>query len=168
MPRPDLTRVPSYYHRYIAQVQGDDLSQALRRHHSELLTYLETLPEQRWAYRYAESKWSIKELVQHIIDAERIFAYRALTFARKDTTPLPGFEENDYAAASEADRRTGADLLKELKAVQESSTLLFESFTPEQLEANGTANGNPVYVSAIGFILVGHSLHHLSILKERY
>jgi hypothetical protein len=168
MPSPDLSRVPSYYHNYIKKVGQDDLTEALQDHQISLVSYLEALPDERWSYRYAEGKWSIKEMVQHIIDADRIFAYRALTFARQDKTPLPGFEENDYATVSEADRREPESLLAELKLVQASTVALFASFSPNQLQSEGIANGNPVYVEAIGFIMVGHSLHHLSILKERY
>jgi hypothetical protein len=168
MPRPDLSRVPAYYHNYINKVAQDDLSNALQQHQGTLTAFLETLPADKWNYRYAEGKWSVKELMQHIIDAERIFAYRALTFARKDKTPLPGFEENDYAAASEADRREPYSLLTELKTVQAATLTLFDSFSPEQLDAEGMANGKPVYVAAIGFIMAGHALHHLDVLKERY
>ncbi|MDB5196794.1 MAG: hypothetical protein JWP88_1165 [Flaviaesturariibacter sp.] len=168
MPRPDLSRVPSYYHRYIDQVKGDDLAEALPFCQQELYSFLESLPESRWDYAYAEGKWTIKELVQHIIDADRIFAYRALTFARKDRTPLPGFEENDYANASDANRRTAKSLLNELQTVQQAALLLFNSFSEEQLAQEGIANGNSVSVAAIGFIMAGHALHHLQILKERY
>ena len=167
MPRPDLSRVPDYYHRYIAYVQPNDLAKAMQQQ-QEVISFLKSLPAEKWNYAYAEGKWTIKEMVQHMIDTERIFAYRALTFARKDATALPGFEENDYAAASDANRRSPASLIRDLQVVQESSALLFESFSEAQLEAEGVANGKSVYVRGIGFILVGHVLHHMSILKERY
>lgn len=168
MSRPDLSRVPAFYHQYIDQVQQDNLVDAMQEHQKHAGSFLQSLAPHQWDYRYAEDKWTIKELVQHLIDSERIFCYRALTFARKDSVALPGFDENKYAAASDANRRTAEDLLKELKAVQQSSALLFESFNDTQLEAMGIANGNPVYVKAIGFILVGHTLHHLQIIRERY
>ena len=168
MPRPDLNRVPDYYHRYIAYVQQDDLAFAMQQQQQEVLSLLQSLPAEKWDYAYAEGKWTVKELVQHVIDTERIFAYRALCFARKDATPLPGFDENNYAAASDANRRSPGSLIKELQMVQQTSTLLFASFSEEQLESEGIASGKSVYVRGIGFILVGHVLHHMNILKERY
>ena len=129
---------------------------------------LKNIPDEKWDYRYAEGKWTIKELVQHIIDAERIFCYRALNFARKDRSELPGFDENEFAAVSKADKRSKQDLLDELATVQKSSMQLFASFDDEQLNESGKANGNSIYVNGIGFIIVGHTMHHLNILKERY
>ena len=164
----DLSRVPSFYHGYIQQVQEDRLSDALQSHQQILLNELKQIPEERWDHRYAEGKWSIKEVVQHIIDAERIFCYRALRFARKDSVELPGFDENLFAANSKSERRTKQDLLEELATVQKSSALLFASFDEEQLQASGVANGKSIYVKAIGFIVVGHGLHHLNVVRERY
>jgi hypothetical protein len=168
MPKPDLSRVPEYYHRYINLVSEADLHKAFILHQQSLMNILMHLPAERWDYRYAPDKWTIKDLVQHIIDAERIFTYRALTIARNDSTPLPGFDEGNYVLAAEAHLRTPEDLLKELEVVQKASTLLFYSFNEQQLDRAGTANGNPVYVNGIGFIIIGHALHHVNILKERY
>lgn len=168
MPTPDLNRVPSYYHKYISLVPQQNIESIMADHGASLIDTLRNLPDDKWNYKYAPDKWTIKELVQHIIDAERIFCYRALRFARKDKTPLPGFEENAYAAESDANRRYGADLIEELTIVQRSTALLFLSFNEEQLAAEGDANGQSIYVGGIGFIVVGHSLHHLGILKERY
>src|SRR6476660_1020172 len=102
MPRPDLTRVPDHFHKYINQVEEDDLVKAFKKQTRSFLKFLDEIPKNKRGYRYAEDKWTIKEVLQHIIDAERIFAYRALCFARKDATPLPGFDENSYAANSKA------------------------------------------------------------------
>ena len=168
MPNVDLTRVPAYYHRYINQVKENELPDALAKHQEDLVRFLQTIPEEKWNYRYAEGKWSVKELVQHIIDAERVFAYRALRFARKDSTPLPGFDEGPYAAASKADKRTKKDLIDELSSVQKSTAQLFASFDEQQLNESGVASNNPVYVKGIGFIIVGHALHHMQVLQERY
>jgi uncharacterized damage-inducible protein DinB len=168
MPKPDLSRIPQYYHNYINQVQGDNIPSIFTQHQQEPLAFLNTIPNEKWDYAYAEGKWSIKEMVQHIIDAERIFCYRALCFARKDKTSLPGFDENTYAQYSKANNRTKEDLLAELSIVQKGAATLFASFDEEQLNATGTANGKPIYVLGIGFIIVGHTLHHLNILKERY
>ena len=164
----DLSRVPEYYHRYINHVTENDLSKAFRDHQTGLLSFLKNIPAENWDYRYAEGKWSIKELVQHVIDAERIFCYRALCIARKDKTSLPGFEENDYAKASKAGKRSKEDLLNELDTVQKSSAQLFSSFDEEMLEESGVSNGKSIYVKAIGAILIGHVLHHKNVLSERY
>jgi len=164
----DLSRIPEFTHRYVALVMNDDLSTAFKKHQTELVALLKDIPKKRWDYRYAEGKWSIKEVVQHIIDAERIFAYRALCFARKDQTSLPAFDENLYAANSKAGERSKKDLIKELKTVQESSAQLFASFDDEQLAQPGTANQNPTYVKGVAYILLGHSLHHKNILEEKY
>ena len=168
MPKPDLQTVPQWYHRYIFSVQEEELITAFQSHTQSLLETLEGLSEEQWAYRYAPEKWTVKEVVQHIIDAERIFCYRALCFARKESTSLPGFDEVDYAAHSKANLRSSASLLEELRVVQQSSVYLFSSLDEDQLATFGIANGSPVSVNAIGFVLIGHTLHHLAILKERY
>lgn len=168
MPNVDLSKVPAYYHNYISQVGANELPDAFKSHTTELVDFLNNIPDDKWNYRYAEGKWSIKEVVQHIIDAERIFCYRALRFARKDETPLPGFDENVYAENSNAGRRSKSELINEMQNVQRSSADLFNSFTNEQLECSGTANNKSIYVKGIGFIIVGHGLHHRNILEERY
>lgn len=164
----DLSRVPEYFHRYISNVINDDLQTAFDNHQTELVSFLKNIPKKKWNYRYEEGKWSIKEMVQHIIDAERIFTYRALCMARKDQTSLPSFDENVYAENSKADNRTKKDLLKELRTVQESSAQLFNSFDGEQLDQSGVASGKTTYVKGIGYILVGHAVHHKKVLEERY
>jgi uncharacterized damage-inducible protein DinB len=168
MPRPDLTRVPDYFHNYINQTDGDDLMKVLKNQTLSFEEFLNEIPKSKRNYRYAEGKWSIKEVLQHIIDAERVFAYRALCFARKDATPLPGFEENDYAANSKADQRKWKDLIKEFETVRRSTETLFDSFDDEQLDTAGTASGKSNYVLAIGFIIAGHANHHIKVTKERY
>ncbi len=168
MPKPDLSRVPAFYHKYIDYVMQDDLENAFTQTQKNLIDLLASVPDEKWDYSYAEGKWSIKELVQHLIDAERIFCYRALCFARKDNVALPGFEENNYAKNSKANQRSKESLLQEFQFVQQSSAAMFNSFDKEQLEASGIANNNSIYVSAIGFIINGHALHHKKILEERY
>ncbi len=164
----DLSRVPEYYHKYINLAIDDDLKTALERHQTELVSFLKNIPKKRWDYRYADGKWSIKEVVQHIIDAERVFAYRALRFARKDQTPLPGFDENLFAGYSNADKRKKKELIEELKTVQKSSAQMLSSFDEEQLEQPGVASNQPTFVKGIAYILIGHALHHKNILEERY
>lgn len=168
MPKPDLVTVPAFYHRYIQQVSQDDLLPALNRSTTETTALLGTLSAQQWDYAYAPRKWTIKEVVQHLIDVERIFCYRALCISRREKKFLPGFDENVYADASKAADRSGEKLTEEFLAVRQGTLLLFESFNETQLAAVGTANNSPVSVSAIGFITAGHTAHHLNILRERY
>ena len=168
MPAPDLATVPGFYHNYIRQVAEKSLPQVMEEHLQPLSASLQGLSEDDWAYAYAAGKWTLKELVQHMIDAERIFSFRALCIARGDQRPLPGFDENAYADNSMANMRTGASILEELNAVDISTRCLFASFNEKQLAATGIANGAPISVNAIGYIIAGHALHHTSIIRERY
>ncbi|HWC52049.1 MAG TPA: DinB family protein [Chitinophagaceae bacterium] len=168
MPRPDLSRVPEFYHNYISQVPGNDLMEAFRKESPSFIDFFETIPPSKYDYRYADGKWTIKEVVQHIIDAERVFNYRALRFARKDNTPLPGFDEDLFAKNSKASSRNWNDLLEEFKSVRRSSEYLFDSFDEEQLESSGISNNHPNYVLGIGYIIIGHSVHHKNVVRERY
>ena len=166
--RPDLSRVGTSFHNYINQVTEDELAKAFDKQSASFVRFLETIPAGKYDYRYAEDKWTIKEVLQHIIDAERVFSYRALRFARKDTTPLPGFDENLFAANAKADARPWDKLVEEFKVVRRSSELLFKSFDEDQLQSDGISSNSPNYVLALGFILIGHAMHHQKITKERY
>ena len=168
MPRPDLSRVPKWYHGYINHVAQDDLMTAMKDQAVSFARFLESIPADKHDYRYADDKWTIKELVQHILDAERIFVYRALCFARKDATNLPSFEENDYAANSKAGNRDWNELIEEFSTLRRSTEIMFGSFDEEQLDSTGKSNNNPIYVLAIGFIIVGHVTHHVKVMEERY
>lgn len=168
MPRPDLATIPEWYHRYINQVEGNDLIAAMKKQTPAILSFLNNIPIEKRNYSYGEDKWTIKEVLQHIIDAERVFAYRALCIARKEAVSLPGFDENDYANNSKAKKRDWADMMEELKAVRCSTEILLASFDKEQLSTFGIANNNPISVLAIGFILVGHINHHIKVINERY
>lgn len=168
MPQPNLQNVPAFYHNYIKLVPQQNLTEAFSGYSTDLLNVLQDLSPEKWDYRYAVGKWSIKEMVQHMIDTDRIFGYRALAIARGEKASLPGFDENAYAVKSAADNRPPQSLLNELKAVQRATVLLFESFNEEHLAAEGMANGKAINVNAIGFITVGHTLHHKNILTERY
>lgn len=168
MPRPDLSRVPEYFHRYIGHVKENDLAEAISNQTKRFVSLLESIPVEKRDYKYAEDKWTTKEVLQHIIDTERIFAYRALRIARKDSTPLPGFDENQFANNSNASSRNWDDLIEEFKVVRRSSEILLKSFNNDQMEASGTAGGKSVYVLAIGFMIPGHAAHHENIIKERY
>jgi uncharacterized damage-inducible protein DinB len=168
MSKPDLQKVPAHLHEEIKLVQYDNLKEAFSRH-TDALSFLKNIPEEKWSYRYAEGKWSIRGVVQHMIDAERIFCNRALVIARKDrTTHRLSFEGDDYGAASRADSRTKEELIDELAAVQQSSFKLFDSFDEEQLLTGGTVGSYTIDVNALGFVVIGHVLHHLKLIKERY
>lgn len=141
---------------------------AMRKQTPSFIRLLSNIPPAKRNYRYAKGKWTIKEVLQHIIDTERVFAYRALCFARKDKTPLPSFDENLYGDNAKATKRDWPVMMAELKAVRISSEFLFSSFDKTQLNTTGTASNNPFTVLAIGFILVGHVNHHIKVIKERY
>ncbi len=166
--RPAPADFPSFYHRYVEEAEGSDLLHALRLASETLHRVLDGVRADDGDHRYAPDKWSIKEVLQHVIDAERIFIYRALRFARNDRTELPGFEENDYAPASQADRRTLKDLLHEYDVVRDSTLLLFASLPIEALDRSGDANGRSITVRALGWVIAGHSNHHARVLAERY
>ena len=168
MPRPDLQRVPSFFLNYINKVPQDDLMQAIRDLGNDFVALVKAIPASKHEYAYAPGKWTLKEVFQHIIDAERVFAYRGLCIARKETQSLPGFDENIYADNSKANSRKWNDLVEEFILVRKASEYLFASFDNEQLESNGISNNNSMYVLGIGFILAGHCQHHLDIIKERY
>ncbi len=168
MPRPDLSRVPEFYHNYINLVPENNLMTAFKNQTPVVIDFLQNIPADKIDYAYAEGKWTIKEMLQHIIDAERVFCYRALRFARKDPTPLPGFDENLFAANAKADKRKWNDLLEEFKTVRKATEWLFRSFDEQQLNETGISNNASNYVLGFGYISVGHALHHQKIIKERY
>jgi uncharacterized damage-inducible protein DinB len=168
MTRPDIESVPPFYKGYVEFVKDMDLLDALRQAAKVVQQTVPYIPEDKGEYRYAEGKWTIKELLNHMMDAERIFAYRALRFSRNDQTPLPPFEENDYAPQANAHSRTIQQMSREMKKLRESTIDLFASLTPEMLEREGTASGKRLSTKNLGYIIAGHDLHHLKILRERY
>jgi uncharacterized damage-inducible protein DinB len=166
--RPDIQTVPEYFHKYVELVKDLDLIDALRYAEEQVQQILAKIPEDKGTYQYADGKWTIKEVLNHIMDVERVFAYRALRFSRNDQTPLPPFEENDYAPQSNAHGRSIADLKEEMRRLRESTIDLFRSFTPEMLRREGTASNKKISVLNLGYITAGHDLHHVNILRERY
>jgi hypothetical protein len=168
MPALDKLNAPVFYHRYIQHVKYNNLLPALREHVDEVQSVLESINKEKWDHAYQPGKWTVKEMVQHLIDTERIFSYRALRIARMDPTPLPGFDENLFALNAKANRRQPSELKEEYLYVRRSALLLFQSFDDEQQNAVGMSNEQPISVEAIGYIIPGHALHHVSILKERY
>ena len=165
---PESDEFAPYYARYIARVPKGDVIRTLGTQVNDTLAALRTLTEERSRFRYAPDKWSIREMLGHMIDAERIFAHRALTIARADPTPLPGFDENEYAKTSNADSRTLAELIEELQTVRHSTVALFKSFDAEMASRRGKANNVEVSVRALAFIIAGHERHHLEVLQTRY
>lgn len=153
---------------YINALDNVNLVEELEICLHDFIRFVQDIPMDKFDYRYAEGKWTIKDIIQHIIDAERIFSYRALRISRNDQTPLPGFEENDYAEHTNANARSIQELLTEMATVRQSTLLLFKSFTDEQLQVMGTASNHPISVRAIGFLVIGHQKHHQRIFKERY
>ena len=168
MPKPLEGEYAPFAKGYVALVKGDNLKEIIANHASEIHSFYNSLPEEKADHRYEQNKWTIKELVQHIIDAERIFSYRALRIARKDFTPLPSFDENTFTANSNANSRTLLSLKEEFNAVREATDLLLQSFDQEQLNQQGTAGNHPTTVNAIMYIIYGHLLHHINIIQQRY
>lgn len=166
--RKDIQHLPEFYRNYVNLVPEENVLQALINNGSKQGDFFKNLPEGNGDYRYAEGKWTLKQVISHIIDAERIFTYRALRFARNDNTALPGFEENDYVIHSNASNRRVAQLADEFIRARASTVDLFESFSQEMYDRYGEANGNNISVEALGFVIAGHAIHHLNILKERY
>jgi hypothetical protein len=166
--RPDASEYPPFYARYVASVPEADVVAALRDSAREIVGVLAAIPDARGGFRYGPDKWTIREVVGHMIDAERIFSYRALRLARGDATPLPGFEENDYARTAGSDTRSLADLVDELRVVREGTVRLFQSFPSEAWTRRGMVNGREVSVRALAYITAGHARHHLGVLRERY
>jgi hypothetical protein len=166
--RPESNEYLSYYDRYVTLVPEGDILATLAKQMEGTLQLLRGIDEVKAAQRYAPGKWSIKELVGHLIDTERIFSYRALRFARNDTSPLTGFEQDDYVRAANFDDRALAQLTDEFEYVRLSTIKLFESLSAEAWNRRGPANGDEVSVRALAFIIAGHELHHMNVLKTRY
>jgi len=166
--RPSPNEHHEYYGRYISKVPDGDLITILEDQARETDALLRGLSDDRANYAYAPGKWTIKEVVGHISDAERVFAYRALTVARNDKTPLPSFDENAWARESNASSRSLADLLDEFQAVRAATIQFARGMDPEHGARIGTASGNPISPRALLYIAAGHERHHVDLLKERY
>jgi DinB superfamily len=166
--RPETTEFPAFYAGYVAKVPTGDILAVIRDAKDELGSTLGSIPESKGGHRYAEDKWTVKTVLGHMVDAERIFSYRALRIARGDATPLPSFEENRYAEAAGSDARSVADIVSELLDVRTSTIRLFDSLPDDAWVRRGIVSNNEVSVRAIGYIIVGHARHHLGVLRERY
>jgi hypothetical protein len=156
------------YQPYINALKETELFAALDKSYIDTVDLLKNLNETELLYRYGKDKWTIKEIVQHLIDAERIFSYRALRFSRNDSTDLPGYDENWFVNFSNANERSMTDLLKEFYCVRSATQSLFKSFTDEMFLRSGIANRTVMSVRAAGLIISGHQWHHLNVIKDRY
>jgi hypothetical protein len=165
---PDASEYAPYYGKYIALVGGNNVVAALEDQPRDTLALLSALSEEQGGFRYAPDKWSIKEMLGHVIDAERVFAYRALRFARNDRTPLASFEQNDYVRSGNFTDCRLADLIEEFVAVRRATVWLFRQLRAEAWMRRGVASDNPVSVRAVAYIIAGHELHHRRVLREKY
>jgi uncharacterized damage-inducible protein DinB len=165
---PELESVPPFYRGYVNNVKDHDMYEILKLSNKQALDVIRAIPESKGEFRYAPGKWSIKELLCHMIDVERIFAYRTLRFARNDKTPLSGFEENDYAPEANAHARSIKQIADQMERLRQTTIDLFEGFTPEMLRRKGIANNSELSVVNLGFIIPGHETHHRKVLQERY
>jgi len=166
--RPDPSEYPPFYAGYVAQVPDGDVVEALIGGAEIAAALLHDVSEAQGDRAYAPGKWTLKEVLLHCADAERIFAYRALRFARGDATELPGWDENAYAPMSGATARDMGALMNELESVRDASVTLFEGLPPEAWSRTGIANGKPITVRALAWITAGHLLHHLEVIQARY
>jgi hypothetical protein len=167
--RPDENEYPEYARIYVDRVRGDDAVEALSESESETVALLGPLEEDKVSgLTYAPGKWTLKQVLGHVIDCERVFAYRALCIARGEAASLPGFDQEAYAAVADAESRSLASLLVEYHAVREASMALFKTLSPEAWTRRGKANELSVTVRGLAFQIPGHELHHLAILRERY
>jgi hypothetical protein len=166
--RPEPTEYADFYANYISQVPGSDALSVLEAQRVQMLQLFAGRSERDGSFRYAPGKWTVKEVLGHITDAERIFTYRALRIGRGDQTPLPTFEQDDFVRNGEFGKRTLSGLVEEFVAVRGASLALFRSFTEEAWPRRGVASQKEVTVRALAFITAGHQIHHRAILEERY
>jgi hypothetical protein len=168
MSRPEPNEYDPYYEQYVSLVPEDRIVPVLAAQPAELNAMFAGLPEERGLYTYADGKWTIKELLGHIIDGERMFAYRVLRISRGDKTPIEGFEQDGYIENAYANERTFGDLLREFSLIREANVMLFDHIKPEMWKWTGTANDVEISVRALIWIMAGHVRHHVAILNERY
>ncbi|WP_179345081.1 DinB family protein [Winogradskyella ursingii] len=157
-----------YYKMYIDKASNKDIIVGLQKNLESVMSFYSNIPVAKHEFSYAAGKWTVKEILLHIIDTERIFSYRALRIARGDTTPMPGFNQDSYVDHYEIKRRTMEDLLKEYKAVRQATIALFSHISESRLKLIGEASGSPISPRAIGYIITGHENHHNDVIRERY
>jgi hypothetical protein len=168
MDRPGRDEYAEYYHTYVGKVPGGDIVDILGEQRDEIEALVRGIPEARGGYRYADGKWTVKDVVGHVVDTERVFGYRMLAFARGDQTPLPSMEQDDYVAGGNFAARTLASLADEFAGLRASHVALVRSFDDAVSVRRGTASGVEFTVRALAYILAGHARHHAGVLRERY
>lgn len=166
--RPAADEFAPHYGTYIDETQGSDALPALQAQRESTAHFLATIPESRGGFRYAPGKWTLREVIGHLSDTERIFACRLLRFARGDETPLPGFDENQYVPAGAFEQRTLADVAREFMAVRDATLALVSSLDGPATLRRGVANGKRMSVRALAWVIAGHEVHHLRVIRERY
>jgi uncharacterized damage-inducible protein DinB len=157
-----------HYATYIKLVAGEDLIHELETGRQQFLEFIRSIPESKLNYRYAEDKWTIKEIIIHIMDTERIFSYRALRFSRNDATPVPGFDEDEYIPEANGAGRDLDGLLEEYNALRTSTIEFFKYMTAEMTMRTGIANNKEISVRSLAYVIVGHEIHHANVIKARY
>ncbi|MGY8911212.1 MAG: DinB family protein [Flavobacteriales bacterium] len=159
-----------YFEQYMQLVtkEGKSIIENMQNSQIEFDTILRNLPKEKHNFSYAEGKWTLKELIQHSIDTERVFCYRALCFARNDKTSLPGFDQDIFVDNGNANQLEFSDLLDEMSTLRKSTIQLYKSFSEDALLRIGVASGNKISVRALGYLFSGHQMHHLNIVKQRY
>jgi hypothetical protein len=166
--RPASNEYSQTYSRYVDRVPAGDIVEILRGQIAETSSFLRGIPSERTTSGYAPGKWTIRDIVGHMSDTERIMSYRALRFARGDRTPLPAFEEADYAPIARASEREMSDLVRELELVRAATVALFTSLPADAWRRAGSASGNEITVRALAAVIAGHERHHLAVIRERY
>ena len=168
MTRPNASETAPYYFRYIDLVNDDDVIAALEKQLGETYLFLTSISEDKSAYSYAPGKWTIRQMLNHVNDTERVFLYRALWFARGFPEPLPGFDQDVGVAGSEANNVSWHDLVEEFRSVRQATISFFKNLSDEAWSRTGTASDNPFTVRALAYIIAGHTAHHQGVLRERY
>ena len=168
MKRPENTEYAEWYAGYVGSVGENDIVSVLQKQIDEIKEIFAGISEEKGLYRYAEGKWTIKEVLSHLIDGERVFAYRAFRISRKDETPLAGFDQDPYIENSNSNDRTIPDLVEELALLRQANMFIFRNLKERDWDIFGTASDNKITVRALAYIMAGHIRHHLKILQERY
>lgn len=168
MAKPQPNESASFYHKYISLAEGDSVGEIIDNYAFELQEFYNSLPDEKADFAYAEDKWTIKQVLQHVTDAERVFAYRMLRICRNDKTPLAAFDENAFVENGFAGERSLSSLKQEFNSVRAATDIFLLALNDEQIKRTGTASNNTVSVNALAYIIYGHLLHHRNILKDRY
>ncbi|KAA3621037.1 MAG: DinB family protein [Bacteroidetes bacterium] len=166
--RPAANDYAPFYEPYVSKIESDDILSTLENTLEENLAFLKAIPAEKWDFSYADGKWTIKEILVHLLDAERIFASRAIRIARHDRTPLPGFDQDAYAPYMEANSRSIDSILEEYEAVRKSTITLYRNFNDKMWFRHGLASGTSVTTLALAYIIAGHEAHHFKVMRERY